>query len=105
MGRVAKGFKKLEGVTIVKVVAKAVNAVTLYGSDGTVYEIEGESGFLGIAHLSLERVKQSKEPREIKLKTHAADAKQKHAFPYPPVNGSNGTTGEDLKLKKRKKKD
>lgn len=83
MAKGTRGFRKLEGVTVVKVDASCINSVGLIGSDGTTYRIDVEVGPLGIGELRLTR---ASAPKSILPEVKLTPIKRnKKDWLYPPV--------------------
>lgn len=87
-----RGFKKLNGVTVLKVDAAAINEVVLLCSDGYIYTIESEIvslgiGPAGIPKLVLTRRKDTKTTK-VPEKSSAKRSKTEPAQPWPFPNGT-----------------
>lgn len=80
-----RGFKKLVGVTIQAVSAKAINEVLLVDEDDQSYTIGAEMGPLGIPVIALKKLKPNKyEIPSKKLQPLVRAGKLSEPFPYPP---------------------
>ncbi len=90
-GKVAKGFDKLKGVKITRVIANAINEVLLFDDDGNYYRIEAEAGPLGIPVLELQKYKEVKYelPRVPRVRVTKPEVSKAlppvAAWPYPPA--------------------
>lgn len=90
-----QGFKKLKGKTIKDVRVDGINCVRLLCDDGTVFVLDSDELFLGIAVLNLSKLEEKLETFSRKKKFVApVEAGGPPIWPYPADSAAKPTPKE-----------